>query len=111
MSQEPMSQEPMPQESTEPFEIVCPCCQTTLRIDPTLRSLLSHEPPPEERSVKDLTDAVKGLKAEAAQRQAKFEESMKAEKTKKDLLAKKFQEAMKRTKDAPISKPIRDIDL
>ncbi len=101
-----MTHEPM-----EPFDIVCPCCQATLHVDPTLRSVLSHQPPPEERTVKDLGEAVKGLKAEAAQRQAKFEESMKAEKGKKDLLARKFQEALKRTKDTPITKPIRDIDL
>jgi hypothetical protein len=101
-----MSEEPM-----ELFDVVCPCCQATLHIDPGLRTILSHEPPPEERSVKDLTEAVKGLKAEAAQRQAKFEESLKAEKSKKDLLTRKFQEALKRTKDTPITKPIRDIDL
>ena len=40
-----------------------------------------------------------------------FEESLKAEKTKKDLLEKKFHDALKRTKDAPLIKPIRDIDL
>jgi len=54
---------------------------------------------------------VKGLKAEAAQRQARFEESLKLQKSKKDLLDKKFQDALKRTKDVPLSKPIRDIDL
>jgi len=101
----------MTPEPLDPFEVLCPCCQAKLRIDPALRAVLSHEPPPEERSVKDLTEAVKGLKAEAAQRQARFEESLKAEKGKKDLLDKKFQDALKRTKDAPITKPIRDIDL
>jgi hypothetical protein len=101
----------MSQEALEPFEVLCPCCQAKLRVDPVLRAVLSHELPPEERSVKDLTDAVKGLKAEAAQRQAKFEESLKAQKGKKDLLDKKFQDALKRTKDVPITKPIRDIDL
>ncbi len=76
-----------------------------------MRAVLSHEPPPEERSVKNLTEAVQGLKAEAAQRQARFEESLKLEKSKKVLLDKKFQDALKRTKDIPLSKPIRDIDL
>lgn len=66
---------------------------------------------PEERTVKDLGQALKGLEAEAAQRQAKFEESMKAQKTKKDLLDRKFQDALKRAKDEPITKPTRDIDL
>ena len=101
----------MSQEPQEPFEVLCPCCQARLRVDPEMRAVLSHEPPPEERSVKDLSDAVKGLKAEAIQRQARFEESMKLEKQKKDLLDKKFQDALKRTKDVPLSKPIRDIDL
>jgi hypothetical protein len=101
----------MSQEPQEPFEVLCPCCQAKLRVDPEMRAVLSHELPPEERSVKDLTDAVKGLKAEAAERQARFEESLKLQKNKKDLLDKKFQDALKRTKDVPLSKPIRDIDL
>jgi hypothetical protein len=101
----------MPQEHPEPFDVVCPCCRAKLRVDPEHRAVLSHEPPPEERSVKDLTDAVKGLKAEAAQRQARFEESMKAQKGKKSLLDKKFQDALKKAKDEPITKPTRDIDL
>jgi hypothetical protein len=95
----------------EPFEVLCPCCQARLRVDPEMHAVLSHEPPPEERTVKDLTQAVMGLKAEAAYRQVKFEESMKLEKNKKDLLDKKFRDALKRTKDMPVSKPIRDIDL
>lgn len=101
----------MSQDTREPFEVVCPCCQAKLRVDPELRAVLSHEPPPEERTVKNLTDAVKGLQAEAAQRQARFEESLKAEKSKKSLLDKKFQEALKKAKDEPITKPTRDIDL
>ena len=101
----------MSQEPQEPFEVLCPCCQARLRVDPEMRAVLSHELPPEERSVKDLSDAVKGLKAEAIQRQARFEESMKLQKQKKDLLDRKFHDALKRTKDAPMTKPIRDIDL
>lgn len=101
----------MPETPREPFEVVCPCCQARLRIDPELQAVLSHELPPEERTIKNLTQAVEGLKAEAAQRQARFEESLKLERHKKGLLDKKFQDALKRTKDAPISRPIRDIDL
>jgi hypothetical protein len=101
----------MADRTPEPFEVVCPCCKAKLRIDPELRSILSHEPPPEERTVKDLNQALKGLEAEAAQRQARFEESMRAQKGKKDLLDRKFQDALKRAKDEPITKPTRDIDL
>jgi hypothetical protein len=102
----------MGDEAQEPFAVQCPCCQATLRIDPVLRAILSYEPPPEPpRTVKSLTDAVKGLEAEAAQRQARFEESLKAQKTKKDLLDKRFQDALKRSKDEPVTRPVRDIDL
>lgn len=101
----------MAENPREPFEVVCPCCQARLRVDPEMCAVLSHELPPEERTIKNLTDAVMGLKAEAAQRQAKFEESLKLQKQKKDLLDKKFQDALKRTKDTPLTKPIRDIDL
>jgi hypothetical protein len=101
----------MAQESLDPFDVVCPSCQAKLRVDPGLRAVLSHEPPPEPRSVKDLGEAVKGLKSEAAQRQARFEESLKAEKGKKDLLDRKFQDALKRAKGEPITRPVRDIDL
>jgi len=101
----------MPQKHPEPFDVVCPCCQAKLRMDPEHRAVLSHEPPPEKRTVKDLNEAVKGLKGEAAQRQARFEESMKAQKGKKSLLDKKFQDALKKAKDEPITKPTRDIDL
>jgi hypothetical protein len=80
-------------------------------VDPALKAILSHEPPPVERTVRDLSQAVKGLEAEAAQRQARFEESLRAQKTKKDLLDKRFQDALKRSKDEPVTRPVRDIDL
>jgi len=101
----------MAEERLEPFAVQCPCCQATLQIDPELRAVLSHEPAAEPRSVRNLTEAVKGLEAEAAQRQHKFEESMRAQKTKKDLLDKRFQEALKRSKGEPVTRPVRDIDL
>jgi hypothetical protein len=101
----------MTESTREPFEVVCPCCQAKLRVDPELQAVLSHELPPEERTFKDLSQAMQGLKAEAEARQARFEESLKLEKTKKGLLDKKFQDALKRTKDVPPDKRIRDIDL
>ena len=101
----------MVKQAQEPFDVACPCCQAKLKVDPELKAVLSFEVPPEERRIKSLTDGVKGLKDEAAQRQARFEESMKAEKGKKNLLDKKFQEALKKAKDEPITKPTRDIDL
>ncbi len=95
----------------EPFVVPCPCCQAKLRVDPELQAVLSYELPPEERRFKDLSDGLKGLKEEQEQRQAKFQESLNAQKTMKDLLEKKFHDALKKAKNEPITKPVRDIDL
>jgi len=45
------------------------------------------------------------------QREDKFRDSWFQESNKEDILAKKFEEAMKKAKDAPAGKPIRDFDL
>ncbi len=93
------------------FEVACPSCQAKLTIDPALRVILHHEPAPKTGPVADLAEAVKALKGEATKREAKFQQSMEAEKTKGKVLEKKFQELLKKTKDEPVKRPLRDIDL
>jgi hypothetical protein len=43
--------------------------------------------------------------------EAKFRASVEAEKMKEDVLARKFAEGLKKAKDAPVEKPLRDFDL
>ncbi|MGH7380963.1 MAG: hypothetical protein ACREKR_01855 [Candidatus Methylomirabilales bacterium] len=98
-----------PQTSTE---VTCPCCQARLTIDLSLGVVLHHEPPPKLSSVTDLKEAVEALKTETAQRDARFKERMQAEKDKGKVLDRKFQELLKKAKDAPSTPPPpRDIDL
>jgi hypothetical protein len=59
----------------------------------------------------DLSDAQKILAEQNRQREDKFADSWFQETNKEDILSKKFEEAMKKAKDAPAGKPIRDIDL
>ena len=93
-------------------EITCPCCQARLTIDLSLGVVLHHEPPPKPSSVTDLKEAVKSLKTETAQREARFKELMQAEKEKGKVLDRKFQELLKKAKDDPsTTPPPRDIDL
>jgi hypothetical protein len=40
-----------------------------------------------------------------------FRQSVEAEKNKEDLFEKKFAEALRKAKDAPDGKPLRDFDL
>lgn len=93
-------------------EITCPCCRAQLTIDVSLGVVLHHEPPPKPSSVTDLKEAVEALKTETAQRDARFKERMQTEKDKGKVLDRKFQELLKKAKDAPSTPPPpRDIDL
>jgi hypothetical protein len=101
----------MNEETERAIELICPCCQAKLTIDTALGAVLHHELPPKAVSVTDLKSAVEGLKGEAGRRDARFKESMEAEKDKAKLLERKFKDLLKKAKDEPISKPTRDIDL
>jgi hypothetical protein len=59
----------------------------------------------------DLDDTARLLRQHDEAVEAKFRASVEAEKTKEDVLARKFAEGLKKAKDAPVEKPIRDFDL
>ncbi len=93
------------------IQITCPCCQAKLSIDPSLKAVLSHEPPPKTGAVTDLTEAVQALKGKATEREARFLQSVEAEKGKGKVLERKFQEAFKKAKDEPITRTPRPFDF
>ena len=92
------------------FETVCPCCQATLVIDLNLRRVVRHvEPVHGDRP--ELSEAHRILADEAARREALFEQSVSAERTRGDALSKRFEEALRQANKEPITKPTRDFDL
>jgi hypothetical protein len=92
------------------FEVVCPCCQSTLVIDEGLKRVVRHVEP--ERADKPKLDDAHNILAEAkARRDALFEQSVQSERTRGDALSKRFEEALKAAKDEPVTKPARDFDL
>ena len=93
------------------FEVACPCCGARLRIDPTLGKVISHESPPRHSKVPDLDHAGRLLEKEAARREALFKQSAEEEKVKSQLLERKFEEALEKSKGQPVTPPTRDIDL
>jgi hypothetical protein len=97
--------------NTDNLNVTCPCCQAKLVVDPIFGAVLSHEAPVRPGPNVDLTDAQKILAEQNRQREDKFADSWFQESNKEDILAKKFEEAMKKAKDAPVTKPIRDFDL
>jgi Zn-finger nucleic acid-binding protein len=101
----------MGKQTTDNLNVTCPCCQAKLVVDPIFGAVLSHEVPVRPGPNVDLTDAQKILNEQNRQREDKFADSWFQESNKEDILAKKFEEAMKKAKDAPVTKPIRDFDL
>jgi hypothetical protein len=80
-------------------------------IDPIFGAVLSHTAHVKPGPDVDLTKASDILENQKKQREDKFADSWYRESNKEDILAKKFEEAMKKAKDAPAGKPIRDFDL
>ena len=92
------------------LEIQCPCCNALLVIDSNLGRVISHKAP--ERGDKpELTEATRILAEEATRREALFEQSFEAEKTRGDALSRRFEEALKQAKEEPVTRPARDFDL
>ena len=100
-----------PEDST--IEIVCPCCGARLKVDTLLARVIAHEAPPKPKRAEadHLNRASEFLQKQAQQREAHFRSSAEEEKIKSDLLARKFEEALKKSRDEPITRPQRDIDL
>ena len=92
------------------LEVVCPCCRSTLVIDLNLGRIVSHSEP-ERGNKPEISDAQRILADEAARREAIFQQSVDAEKTRGDALSRRFEEALKQANQEPITKPTRDFDL
>jgi len=92
------------------FELLCPCCGARLKIDPELKSVIDHTAPKVPRKFESVDQAIGAMKTQDDEREKKFAASVEAEKSKKDVLNKKFEELFEKTK-GDTSRPIRDIDL
>ncbi len=93
------------------FEVACPDCGAMLRIDATTGLVVSHTPAPRKRMFEDLETAAKAMREQNERKESIFRQSVDAEKNKADLLEKKFAEALRKAKDAPDVKPLREFDL
>jgi hypothetical protein len=59
----------------------------------------------------DLETAAKAMREQDERKESIFRQSVDAERNKAELLEKKFAEAVRKAKDAPEGKPLRDFDL
>ena len=92
------------------LHLTCPCCHAMLVVDTNLGRVVSHEAP--DRGDKpELSEAASILARENARREALFQKSVEAEKSRDDALSRRFEEALQQAKSEPITKPTRDFDL
>jgi hypothetical protein len=92
------------------LEVACPCCESTLVVDLNLRRVVSHRPPVRE-DLPELGEAQKLLDEAAARREAAFRKSAADERSRGDVLSKRFEEALRQAREEPVVKPLRDFDL
>ena len=101
----------MGKEKNETFQVPCPDCGAIILVDAGTGVVISHTPAPRKRMFEDLETAAKAMREHDERKESIFRQSVDAEKNKEDLFDKKFAEALKKAKDAPAGKPLRDFDL
>jgi len=94
------------------FEVICPCCEATLKIDPETRAVISHQEKPKPPTFESMEAAITRLKGEAGKREEAFQKSVQEHKSHADVLNRKFDELLKQARENPDAPPpSRDIDL
>jgi hypothetical protein len=94
------------------FEITCPCCNAVLKVDSGAQAVIAHTPAATPKMFTDFEDAARAMREQNSRKESVFRQAVENQKNSADLLEKKFQEAVKRAKEAPdTGKPIRDFDL
>jgi hypothetical protein len=94
------------------FEVGCPCCGASLKIDVDAKAVISHTPKAVPKTFDDIEHAARAMKEQDSRKESIFRQSVEAQKNSADLLEKKFQEAVRKAKETPdTGKPLRDFDL
>lgn len=94
------------------FDVLCPCCGSTLKIDAETQAVIQHREPEKKAPIEDLHAAVQNLKGEAARRNDIFEKSFTSHLGAEKVREKKFEELLKQAKEDKSGKPpARPFDL
>jgi hypothetical protein len=107
-----MAKTPRSKDASATFEVQCPCCGSTLQIDPETQVVLHHREVEKKPLIEDLTTAVQQLKGEADRRSTLFEKSFASHLSSEKVRDKKFDELLKQAKeDTSGAPPKRAFDL
>lgn len=81
------------------FEVVCPCCQTTLVIDRISGEVLLHKAR-EIRASGSLESMVAGLESQKTEAEKRFEKQLESQKDRARILEERFKEALQRAEQS-----------
>jgi hypothetical protein len=87
------------------FELECPCCGATLKIDPEVKAVLSFKEKPAARTIEDLSAGLAKLREKESQKDALFQKQLESVKSSKDVLSRKFDELLKQAQSDPDKAP------
>jgi hypothetical protein len=93
------------------FIVTCPHCQAQLELDPDKQLVVGSKPAERPKVTTSIEDRLQAMAREKENARAKMDEAMRAEKAGSELRDEKFRKLLDGVKDAPIEKPLRDIDL
>jgi len=93
------------------FEVACPDCGAMLRIDAATGLVVSHTPHRANGCLRIWRPQPRRCARKKSARSPSSASRSTRKRTKADLLEKKFAEALRKAKDAPDVKPLREFDL
>ena len=93
---------------TGKIEVVCPCCETKLKVDKKTGEVIWEEK--KQKAMPSLADMVKDHDAHKKEQELLFKKRTDVQKDRNRLLEEKFREAQKKV-DRSEDIPLRDIDL
>ena len=102
----------MAKRANELIEVLCPCCGSTLQVDPEMKLVIQHREPERKPLIEDLHSAVQQLKGDADRRNEVFEKSFASHRSGEKVREKKFEELLRQAKeDKTGAPPKRPFDL
>ena len=83
-----------------------------LKIDPQTGAVISYKGKEKPPAIEDLSAALARLKGESSRRDKVFRKQLADQKTRRQVLDRKFDELLKQAKETPdLPPPLKDIDL
>ncbi|MFH1176448.1 MAG: hypothetical protein V1750_03495 [Acidobacteriota bacterium] len=93
------------------FTVTCPHCHALLELDGAQQVVVSSKAVEKPKSTTSIEDRLQALAKEKESARSRMEEAMRAEKAGAQIRDEKFRKLLDEAKDAPVTKPIREIDL